>query len=128
MSRSVGGVSAAVERARQAAGFAVKIEVECRSVDEACSAARSGADVVMLDNYDPAVLGEAARTVKKEFPYILVEASGGVKEATLARFMCEGVDIVSMSAPTQGYACVDFSLKIRRAGRDPRNPKVTSAL
>ena len=106
----------------------MKIEVECRSVDEARSAARAGADVVMLDNFAPNALGPAARTLKAEYPHLLVEASGGVKEETLPQYMCDGVDIISLSAPTQGYKCVDFSLKVRRAGRDPRNPKVTSSL
>jgi len=33
----------------------MKIEVECRSVEEAIEAATAGADVVMLDNFDPSV-------------------------------------------------------------------------
>ena len=41
--------------ARQACGFSLKIEVECRSVSEACEAAEAGADVVMLDNFQPQV-------------------------------------------------------------------------
>ena len=45
----------AVRDARKACGFSLKIEVECRSTDEACEAAGSGADVVMLDNFQPQV-------------------------------------------------------------------------
>lgn len=36
-------------------GFSNKIEVECRSADEAREAARAGADIVMLDNFKPQV-------------------------------------------------------------------------
>lgn len=36
-------------------GFSSKIEVECRSADEAREAARAGADIVMLDNFNPQV-------------------------------------------------------------------------
>lgn len=36
-------------------GFSSKLEVECRSADEAREAARAGADVVMLDNFNPQV-------------------------------------------------------------------------
>lgn len=36
-------------------GFSTKIEVECRSIEEACQAAQAGADVVMLDNFEPKV-------------------------------------------------------------------------
>lgn len=41
--------------ARCVCGFSSKIEVECRSADEAREAARAGADIVMLDNFDPQV-------------------------------------------------------------------------
>jgi len=36
-------------------GFSLKIEVECRSSDDACDAAQAGADVIMLDNFTPQV-------------------------------------------------------------------------
>lgn len=36
-------------------GFSSKIEVECRSAEEASEAATAGADVVMLDNFPPQV-------------------------------------------------------------------------
>lgn len=36
-------------------GFSSKIEVECRSTEEAREAAGAGADIVMLDNFQPQV-------------------------------------------------------------------------
>lgn len=33
-------------------GFSSKIEVECRSAEEGREAARAGADIVMLDNFE----------------------------------------------------------------------------
>ena len=45
----------AVKKARNVGGFSSKIEVECRSVTEALEAAGAGADVVMLDNFEPQV-------------------------------------------------------------------------
>ena len=41
--------------ARSACGFSQKIEVECRSYEDALSAAEAGAEIVMLDNFDPPV-------------------------------------------------------------------------
>ena len=41
--------------ARDVGGFSSKIEVECRSVTEALEGAEAGADVVMLDNFQPQV-------------------------------------------------------------------------
>ncbi len=122
---SVGGVAKAVKMARKAGGFSIKIEVECRSVAEATEAATAGADIVMLDNFEPAALAKASETLKLSFPHLTIEASGGIRRETLAQFCLPAVDVVSMGSLTQGYSVVNFSLKICREGRDPKNPKVT---
>ena len=109
---AAGSISAAVLCARSAAGFSQKIEVECQSLEEAIEAASAGADIVMLDNFIPSVLQEKAETFKKLYPHVLVEASGGITIHTLQDYLCESVDIVSLGKLTQGYDCIDFSLKI----------------
>jgi nicotinate-nucleotide pyrophosphorylase (carboxylating) len=38
--------------------------------------AGAGADIVMLDNFKPPALKQAAAEIKKQFPYVLIEASG----------------------------------------------------
>jgi nicotinate-nucleotide pyrophosphorylase (carboxylating) len=109
---SAGGITEAVAAARSACGFSSKIEVETRSLEEARTAAAAGADVVMLDNFLPERLKIEAAALKAEFPHVMVEASGGIREETLASYTSPAVDIVSMGALTQGYDTLDFSLKI----------------
>ena len=109
---AAGSITAAVKCARSAAGFSQKIEVECQSLDEAFEAAKAGADIVMLDNFEPNNLKESAATFKAQFPNVLVEASGGITIHTMKDYLCESVDIVSQGSLTQGYACIDYSLKI----------------
>ena len=83
-----------------------------RALAEALEAAKAGADIVMLDNFTPSSLKAAARSLKAAFPSVLVEASGGITLKTMAQYLSEDVDVVSQGALTQGYACVDFSLKL----------------
>lgn len=109
---SAGSITAAVTLARQAAGFSQRIEVECQSLDEALEAAKAGADIVMLDNFPPEELRRDAAAFKVRHPSVLVEASGGITTETMQDYLCEHVDIVSQGKLTQGYACLDFSLKI----------------
>lgn len=111
---STGGITAAVKSAQRAAGFSTKIEVECRNYDEAVEAATAGADIVMLDNYKPEELKPEAARLKKRFPSLLIEASGGIRKNTIARYFSPHVDVLSMGALTQGYSALDFSLKIAR--------------
>ena len=53
---SHGSITNAVKQARAVCGFALKIEVECGTAEEAEEAIAAGADIVMLDNFEPADL------------------------------------------------------------------------
>jgi nicotinate-nucleotide pyrophosphorylase (carboxylating) len=110
---SAGSISAAVQRARQAAGFSQKIEVECQNLEEAIEASKAGADIVMLDNFEPERLKIDAKSLKEKFPHILIEASGGITTETMHLYLCDCVDIVSQGKLTQGYLCLDYSLKVQ---------------
>ncbi|CAJ1897739.1 unnamed protein product [Cylindrotheca closterium] len=107
-----GSIEKAVKLARKAAGFSQKIEVECQSLEEALEAAKAGADIVMLDNFTPENLRKDAKTFKEQYPHVIVEASGGITTESMPGFLCPDIDVVSQGKLTQGYSCVDFSLKI----------------
>jgi len=109
---SCGDIEAAVKKAKRVAGFALKIEVECRSQQEAELAITAGADIVMLDNFDPSATKETAQNLKAKFPHVLIEVSGGITLENLSQYFSPFVDIISMGSLTQGVPHVDFSLKI----------------
>lgn len=112
---SAGSITHAVEAARAAGGFSIKIEVECQSVIEANEAIDAGADVVMLDNFSAEMVQPAAKELKDKWNSkrsFLVEVSGGLTEENVGAFASPDVDIVSTSSIHQGVPHVDFSLKI----------------
>jgi len=109
-----GNITHAVKLARSAAGFSQKIEVECQNLEEAIEAAGAGADIVMLDNYSPEGLKADANQVKKSYPNVIVEASGGITVETMTDYVCDSVDVISRGDLTQGYGCIDYSLKIQK--------------
>ncbi|KAI9505493.1 nicotinate-nucleotide pyrophosphorylase [Coemansia spiralis] len=113
---ATGSITNAVMRARSAAGFSIKIEVECQSEEEALEAIAAGADIVMLDNFTPEDMAVCATSLKahclSNHRQVLIEASGGITEETAANFMSPAIDIISFGAMTQGVPHVDFSLKI----------------
>ncbi|KAJ1633356.1 Quinolinate phosphoribosyl transferase [Pavlovales sp. CCMP2436] len=108
---SAGSITHAVAKARRAAGFSTKIEVEAGTLEEGLEAAAAGADIVMLDNFEPAALKVAAAQLKRAHPHVLIEASGGITVENLTEFASADVDIISKSYH-QGYDVLDFSLKI----------------
>ena len=121
---SVGSVQKAVKKAREVCGFSMKIEVECRTVEDAKAAAKAGAEIVMLDNFSSDSLHIAAAEIRAHYPSVVIEASGGVTEETIGDFMGPNIDVISLGKLTQGYSVVDFSLKILKEGKNPENPIV----
>ncbi|KAL2816320.1 nicotinate-nucleotide pyrophosphorylase [Aspergillus granulosus] len=118
-----GDIAAAIPKAVAAAkavgGFSTKVEVEVRSVEEANAAIGAGADVVMLDNFTPEGVREAAKGLKEQWAgkaAFLIEVSGGLNEENAVGYVCEDVDILSTSSIHQGVGIVDFSLKVSLRG------------
>ncbi|XP_062304144.1 nicotinate-nucleotide pyrophosphorylase [carboxylating]-like [Osmerus eperlanus] len=109
-----GSITRAVRDARAVCGFSSKIEVECGSREEGSEAAEAGADIVMLDNFNPEELHVAARLLKEKFPFLLIEASGGVTLSSLPEYLSSHVDIISLGCITQGCPIVDFSLNVQK--------------
>jgi len=107
-----GSIEAAVKKTRGVKGFSQKIKVECQSLEEALIATEAGADVVMLDNFVPDRLRVDAKAFKESYPHVKVEASGGIMIETMVDNFSEHVDVISQGVLTQGYDCVNFSLKI----------------
>eukprot|EP01112_Ceratiomyxa_fruticulosa_P021787 TRINITY_DN7797_c0_g1_i1.p1 TRINITY_DN7797_c0_g1~~TRINITY_DN7797_c0_g1_i1.p1 ORF type:complete len:294 (+),score=70.98 TRINITY_DN7797_c0_g1_i1:91-972(+) len=111
---SQGNITKAVKRAKEVGGFAVKIEVECRSEEEAVEAIHAGADIVMLDNYTPEQLPDVCKRLKEIAPHIILEVSGGITPSTCHSYFNPYVDILSMGNLTQSVPHIDVFLKIKR--------------
>ncbi|NXG43903.1 NADC pyrophosphorylase, partial [Psilopogon haemacephalus] len=86
--------------------------VECSSLDEALSAAQSGADLILLDNFRPQDLHPVAARVKEANPRVLVEASGGITLENLPHFLGPHIDVVSMGSLTHSSPALDFALRV----------------
>ncbi|MEM3726144.1 MAG: carboxylating nicotinate-nucleotide diphosphorylase [Candidatus Bathyarchaeia archaeon] len=110
----VGSVEEAVKRAREGCSFSKKIEVEVTTIEEALTAARVGADIIMLDNFSPTQIKEAVKQLERTGFYgkILLEASGGIKTENIIEYASTGVDIVSLGEITDSAKTLDISLEI----------------
>ena len=101
-----GGVAEAVRRAK-AANTGLQIQVEVDRIDQIEPALAAGADRLLLDNMDPAMLRDAVKLVAGRVP---LEASGGVTLETI-RFIAEtGVDFISVGRITQSAPAADIGL------------------
>jgi nicotinate-nucleotide pyrophosphorylase (carboxylating) len=107
-----GGIVQALRAAKAHAGHLVKIEIEVDSLAQLDEVITEGADVVLLDNMGPEMLGQAVARVKAKRPTLLTEASGGVNLDTVAGIAKAGVDLISVGALTHSAPVLDLGLDI----------------
>jgi len=104
---AAGGITIAVERARDFIPHTIKIEVETETMAEVSEALSCGADIIMLDNMDIATMRSAVELIAGR---ALVEASGGVNLETVREIAETGVDIISVGALTHSCRAMDISM------------------
>lgn len=109
---AAGGLSEAVQAARQHAGHMVKVEVEVDTLDQLRQALVHDIDVVLLDNMSPPTLREAVALVDGR---VLTEASGGVDLSTVRAIAETGVDLISVGALTHSAPVLDLGLDFQPA-------------
>jgi len=91
-----------------------KFEVEVENISDAVFAAKSGAAIIMLDNFTPSQIKKAITVLKKEKlrNKVLLEASGGISEKNISNYGKTGVDIISIGSITNSVKGIDMSLEI----------------
>lgn len=111
-----GSVKEAIERVKKKVSFSKKIEVEVTIVEKALTAAKAGADIIMLDNFTPQQIEEAVRSLKNEQIYeqVLIEVSGGITPTNILRYASKGIDIISLGRLTKSPEALDLSLEVTR--------------
>jgi len=100
-------VRLAVQRARDLAPAGTPIEVECESRVQVEAALDAGADIILLDNMEPALMTECVTLAKGR---AITEASGGVTLHTARGIAETGVDRISIGALTHSPRALDLAL------------------
>lgn len=105
-----GSISKAINEIRQKFPRK-KIEVEVRDLNELEEALSitPAIDMIMLDNFDPALLKEASRINNHR---VKLEISGKVNLENIEEKAAAGIDFISVGALTHSFKSLDFSLNI----------------
>jgi nicotinate-nucleotide pyrophosphorylase (carboxylating) len=113
---AAGSIRKAIAATRKAAPHLSRIEVEADTLKQVDAALAAGADVILLDNMNPAQIRKAIERIAGK---ALVEISGGVSLQNLAEFALPGVDVISIGALTHSAVAADLSLDLlpRKARR-----------
>ncbi|KZX12023.1 carboxylating nicotinate-nucleotide diphosphorylase [Methanobrevibacter filiformis] len=109
-----GSVSEAVKQCKKQVSFTKKIEVEVESLHDAIDAAKSKADIIMLDNRSPKEIMD----IINELSYlnlrknVIIEISGGINEENILEYAKTPADVISLGFITHSVNSLDFSLEI----------------
>lgn len=106
---AIGSLAAAVSAARKTAAD-IPIEVEVETLDEVRMAIDAGADILLLDNMDPASLAQA---VTLNAGRAKLEASGGITLKNIDAVAATGVDFISVGSLTKDVYAIDLSMRFK---------------
>ena len=109
-----GNIKEMINKIKNQVSFTKKIEIEVEKVDDVLIAAKSGVDIIMLDNMSPDEVKDAIRILKEnDFrERVLVEVSGGINLNNVVDYILAEPDIISSSEITQFPSeKVDISLR-----------------
>ncbi len=110
----VGSVKKAIEKARSVYGNNRKIECEVNDFNGIVEAIKSGADIIMLDNFRPKEVKESLDRVRKLGlrDRIIIEVSGGINLGNIYDYAVAKPDVISIGSLTHSVQAIDFSLEI----------------
>jgi len=103
----------AVARAKKASAYR-KVEIEVETAQDALTAAREGADILLFDNMTPDNARNAIRDLEAAGlrDQVTIELSGGITAETIREYARTGADLISLGALTHTVRNFSVTLEI----------------
>ena len=103
-----------ITNARLKAGKNMMIECEVSNTKSSIEAIKSGADIIMLDNFTPEMAQKTISYLRKSGlrEKVLIEISGGVNISNIKDYALALPDMISIGTLTHSSNSIDFSMKM----------------
>ncbi len=107
------GMKKTVAAAKEA-DWVHKIELEVHNLEDVVEAAKTGADIIMLDNFTEDEARQASELLKKHGlrDKIILEISGNITEKNIDRY-AKYADVISVGALTHSFKALDVSMNLK---------------
>jgi len=104
----------AISNARLKAGKNMMIECEVSNKKSSVEAIKSGADIIMLDNFTPEMAQKTIFYLRKSGlrEKVLIEISGGVNISNIKDYALALPDMISIGSLTHSSNSIDFSMNM----------------
>ena len=110
--KTIDDLDAFMKEVRQKIPFTSKVEIECESLEMVKRAMQAGADIVMCDNMSLEEIKAVVAYRDKNYPHILLEASGNVTLDTIEAIAKTGVDAISSGSVIHQANWIDLSMRV----------------
>ena len=110
--KTIDNLSKFMQEVRQKIPFTSKVEIECEDLETVKEAMDAGADIVMCDNMSNEAIIEVVAFRDKNYPHILLEASGNVTLDSIEEIAKTGVDAISSGSLIHQANWIDLSMKV----------------
>ncbi len=101
-----------MQEVRKKIPFTSKVEIECEDFNGVKEAMSAGADIIMCDNMSNSEIEEVVGYRNRNYPHILLEASGNVGLDTIEAIAKTGVDAISSGSLIHQANWIDLSMKM----------------
>jgi nicotinate-nucleotide pyrophosphorylase (carboxylating) len=107
-------IQSAISNARLKAGKNMMIECEVSNTKSSVEAIKSGADIIMLDNFTPEMAQKTISYLRKFGlrEKVLIEISGGVNISNIKDYALALPDMISIGSLTHSSNSIDFSMNM----------------
>lgn len=109
---AAGGVRAAFDAVRRHDPD-IPLEIEVDTLDQLREAIEAGADLILLDNMDPATMREGVAIAAAAPRRVMLEASGGLTLPNAREVGLTGVDYLAVGGLTHSAPVLDIGLDLR---------------
>jgi nicotinate-nucleotide pyrophosphorylase (carboxylating) len=107
-------IQSAITNARLKAGKNMMIECEVSNTKSSIEAIKSGADIIMLDNFTPEMAQKTISYLRKSGlrEKVLIEISGAVNISNIKDYALALPDMISIGSLTHSSNSIDFSMNM----------------
>jgi len=110
--RTIDNLTEFIKKARKRISWVTKIEIECETFEQVKEAMSAGADIIMCDNMTTEQIKEVVEFRNKNYPHIILEASGNINIKTIKEYAITGVDAISSGSIIHQATWLDFSMRV----------------
>ncbi|MHA1408937.1 MAG: carboxylating nicotinate-nucleotide diphosphorylase [Candidatus Odinarchaeia archaeon] len=112
----VGDITKILKIIRENTSFTKKIEIEVETPEDGLTAAKAGADIIMLDNMSPNMVEKTVKLLKDNNlrNRVILEVSGGINEHNILDYASKDIDIISIGGLTHSVKALNMKLDIKK--------------